>query len=117
MLRLRDLRGGCSEAKIFAKSHFHPAVNEKMRVLVLKASSGWLPGRRIEGNGPMNSQIRGETAQILQFQPHGRNALKARVLQANAKQPSHDFQVSTSVCGGAWYHEAAIIEAERPHKP
>lgn len=65
----------------------------------------------------MNSQIQRRTAQILQFPPVGRNALNTRGSQANGKQKSPDFAMSTSVCGGAWYHEAAIVEAERPRKP
>ncbi|MDE3174805.1 MAG: DUF2735 domain-containing protein [Pseudomonadota bacterium] len=65
----------------------------------------------------MNSQIRRETAQILQFLPRGRNPLKLRGLQANGKQTPLEFEASTYACGGAWYHEAAIVEAERPRKP
>jgi hypothetical protein len=64
----------------------------------------------------MNSRIRGETAQILQFSPKGRNAAKALRSQANLKQSPQDYQMATSDCGGAWYHEAAIIGAE-PRKP
>ena len=64
----------------------------------------------------MNSQIERQTAQILQFPPVGRNALKSRDSQANGKHTSTEFAMSTSDCGGAWYHEAAIVEAERPRK-
>ena len=65
----------------------------------------------------MNSQIQRQTAQILQFPPAGRNALKMRGSQANGQHKPTDFAMSTSVYGGAWYHEAAIVEAERPRKP
>jgi len=65
----------------------------------------------------MNSQIRRESALILQFPPPDARARLARIGQANAKQTSSRLDMTTFGSGGAWYHEAAIVEADRPRKP
>ena len=65
----------------------------------------------------MNSQIRRETAVILQFPPPGARGRPALRGQANFKQKTVAFEETASTFGGAWYHEAAILEAERPRKP
>jgi len=64
----------------------------------------------------MNSHIRRESALILQFPPPDARARLARNVQANAKQKSSRLEISTSGSGGAWYHEAAIVEADRSPK-
>jgi hypothetical protein len=65
----------------------------------------------------MNSQIRRETAQILQFPPPGLRARAIRSFQANAKQRSAQFELGPTVSTGAWYHDAAIAETDRTRKP
>ena len=64
----------------------------------------------------MNSQFRRETAKILQFPPPGARARNAQGAKANGKQNAMNLEMVTCVGGGAWYHEAAIVEAERPRK-
>jgi len=64
----------------------------------------------------MNSQNRRETAMILQFPASGRSGRSGRVPQAIAKQNADVFDNSTYVTSGAWYHEAAIVEADRSRK-
>ena len=58
-----------------------------------------------------------QTALILQFPPPGARGRLGRLGQANPKQNSSIFDMGTSVSCGAWYHEAAIAEADRPRKP
>ena len=65
----------------------------------------------------MNSQTRRQTAQIFQFPPPGARNPGGRAPQAIPKQKSVVFEVGTSDCAGAWYHEAAILESERLRKP
>ena len=64
----------------------------------------------------MNSQIRRETALILQFPPPGaRSRIGARV-QATRKQSHVVSEVAVPGYGEAWYHQEAIAEANRPRK-
>ena len=65
----------------------------------------------------MNSHIRRESALILQFPPPDARARLARIGQTNAKQSPSRLDITTFGSGGAWYHEAAIVEADRPRKP
>ena len=65
----------------------------------------------------MNSQTQPRTAQIFQFPPPGARNRPGRAPQASLKQKSAVFEVGTSDCAGAWYHEAAVLEAERARKP
>ena len=65
----------------------------------------------------MNSQNRRESAQILQFPPPGSRLRGARLGQTNMKQIGGMAEISATNYGGAWYHEAAIVEADRPRKP
>jgi hypothetical protein len=65
----------------------------------------------------MHSQVRRESAVILQFPPPGARDRIGLRAQANTKQKSVVFEASASSFGGAWYHEAAILEADRPRKP
>ena len=65
----------------------------------------------------MNSQNRRETAVILQFPPPGARGPSGLRGQANAKQKTVVFETSAPVFGGAWYHEEALHEADRPRKP
>jgi Protein of unknown function (DUF2735) len=64
----------------------------------------------------MNSQIRRETAIILQFPPPAQRARAGRTAQANLKQTGYVLDAAICVSGGAWYHEAAIVDADRPRK-
>jgi hypothetical protein len=64
----------------------------------------------------MSSQIRRESAQILQFPPPGLRAARTRSLQANPKQNAASVSVVSPVNTGAWYHEAAIVEEGSPRK-
>lgn len=63
----------------------------------------------------MNSQIRRETAVILQFPPPGARDRSGLRGQANLKQKTVVFEETASF-GGAWYHEAAILDSDRPRK-
>jgi hypothetical protein len=65
----------------------------------------------------MNSQIRRESAVILQFPPPGARSRSTLRGQANPKQKSAVFEETASTIGGAWYHEAAILDADRSRKP
>ncbi len=65
----------------------------------------------------MNSLIQRETALILQFPPPSARARLGRISQANVKQKNAGFEMATSVCAGAWYHEAAVAETDRARKP
>jgi hypothetical protein len=65
----------------------------------------------------MSSQNQRETALILQFPPLGQRGRKNQIAQANGKQSAYVFEGSTSSAAGSWYHEAAIVEAERSRKP
>ena len=65
----------------------------------------------------MNSQNRPQTAQILQFPPSGLRARSGRAYAANVKQSPSMFEMGALINTGAWYHEAAIAEADRPRKP
>jgi hypothetical protein len=38
-------------------------------------------------------------------------------MKADSKQTSPIFEAGTAICGGAWYHEAAIAETDRLRKP
>ena len=65
----------------------------------------------------MNSQIRRESAVILQFPPPGARGRMGLRPQANPKQKHVDCETTASSFGGAWYHEAAIADGDRPRKP
>ena len=64
----------------------------------------------------MNSQIRRETALILQFPPPGQRSTARPGSQAKLKQTASVFDAAISVSCGAWYHEAAIVDADRSRK-
>jgi len=65
----------------------------------------------------MNSQIRGKSAVILQFPPPAARRHSGLRSQANPKQKAVDFETTACSFDGAWYHEAAILDAGRPLKP
>ncbi len=64
----------------------------------------------------MNSQIQRESAVILQFPPPGARGRIGLRSQANPKQKTVDFETTASSFGDAWYHEAAILDGDRPRK-
>jgi hypothetical protein len=65
----------------------------------------------------MNTQNRRPTAQIIQFPPPGARARMGSGLKAETKQNTPIFEAGTATFGGAWYHEAAMLEADRLRKP
>jgi len=65
----------------------------------------------------MNSQNQRESAVILQFPPPAARNRCGRGSQANPKQKTVDFETTACSFDGAWYHEAAILDAGRPLKP
>ena len=65
----------------------------------------------------MNSQNHRESALILQFPPPGARLRNSRGAQENGKNNRLGYEISPVVCGGAWYHEAAMIESGQPRKP
>jgi hypothetical protein len=64
----------------------------------------------------MTSQIRRETAQILQFPPPGQRGRSNGSFQANLKHKLDMFEMTPAVNTGAWYHDAAISAPDRPRK-
>jgi hypothetical protein len=64
----------------------------------------------------MNSQTRPKTAQILQFPPPAARLQLDKFRQAKTKQNDPDFELATSFCGDAWYHQAAIQASTPPRK-
>lgn len=65
----------------------------------------------------MNSQNQRESAVILQFPPPGARGRSGPRLQANPKQKTADFETTACSFGDAWYHEAAILDADKLRKP
>ncbi|MEP9376439.1 DUF2735 domain-containing protein [Aquabacter sp. CN5-332] len=64
----------------------------------------------------MTGSFHGGSAKIYQFPKGGRAGL---VAQRPEGKPSEDFAALAAaqiVVGDAWYHEAAIKEAEQPRK-
>ena len=57
-----------------------------------------------------------KTALILQFPPPGARRSGTRGDKAMLKQNGVVVAAKTSIGGGAWYHEAAILEDGRPLK-
>jgi hypothetical protein len=53
-------------------------------------------------------------AQILQFPPPDMRERLAAQRQAKWKMKAADLQVAPAVFGGAWYHDAAIADSDRP---
>jgi hypothetical protein len=62
----------------------------------------------------MNPQNERPGAQILQFPPPDIRARLAAQRQAKWKMKSPELQIATASFGGAWYHDAAIADADRP---
>lgn len=64
----------------------------------------------------MSESILQESAKIYQFPAGGRSALGGR---RHDVKPATDVaapRVANAALGSAWYHEAAIQEADRAHK-
>jgi Protein of unknown function (DUF2735) len=60
----------------------------------------------------MTTSISGGSAQIYEFPPRGRFALKVR----DEAQPRTNLESQSAIkvaAGSGWYHDAAIAEAER----
>jgi hypothetical protein len=63
----------------------------------------------------MNTNLNHGSAKIYQFPAGGRSALGARRLDEIKTAPDlASSRVSEVACGSAWYHEAAILESNRP---
>ncbi len=65
----------------------------------------------------MTTQNGRRSAQIIPFPASGARGRGGGGAKAETKQKSQIFENSTSVCGGAWYHETAIAETDRLRKP
>lgn len=61
----------------------------------------------------MTGSFHGGSAKIYAFPKGGRAGL---VAQRPEGKPREDFAAAQIVVGEAWYHEAAIKEAEQPRK-
>ncbi|MGZ5874872.1 MAG: DUF2735 domain-containing protein [Bradyrhizobium sp.] len=65
----------------------------------------------------MNTSLNYGSAKIYQFPAGGRAALGGRrVEETKAATDPGSLRVSDAVCGGAWYHEAAIQDAKPPRE-
>jgi len=65
----------------------------------------------------MIAQPRRKSAQIIQFPPPEARVRWGAGHKAETKQGLQIFKAETAEFGGAWYHEAAILEADRARKP
>jgi Protein of unknown function (DUF2735) len=63
----------------------------------------------------MNTSLNHGSAKIYQFPPGGRAAFGGRRHEeTKAAADTGSSRVSEAACGGSWYHEAAIQEANKP---
>jgi hypothetical protein len=63
----------------------------------------------------MNTSLNHGSAKIYQFPAGGRAAFgERRVEETKAAADPGSLRVSEVACGDAWYHEAAILEANKP---
>lgn len=64
----------------------------------------------------MTTTLHRETAKIYQFPAGGRAAVKNGRKALQATEALSPVRPSKIVCGGSWYHEAAIEEANPADK-
>jgi Protein of unknown function (DUF2735) len=63
----------------------------------------------------MNTSLNHGSAKIYQFPAGGRAALGGRRLEeTKAAADSGSLRVSEVACSDGWYHEAAILESNKP---
>jgi hypothetical protein len=63
----------------------------------------------------MNTSLNHGSAKIYQFPAGGRAAFGGRrIEETKAAADPGSLRVSEVACGDAWYHEAAILEANKP---
>jgi len=61
----------------------------------------------------MTSDFSQQSAKIYEFPAGGRKSVAPRRDEANRSSEPRVWRISAAVFGSAWYHEAAIQEAER----
>lgn len=62
----------------------------------------------------MNTSLNQGTAKIYQFPAGGRSAAGTRRIEEIKSADLASARVSEAACGDGWYHQAAILESNKP---